>query len=129
MLTKSLNFFMFVQVQDEEGRKLTLLQAVKNIHRPDVYRPVLLVLVNFNLMMLTGPFVIVFYAVDIFQSAGVEVDSNLAAIIIAAIRIVGKIQRVLITKLKYIVSAKNSTKSKKMSHNRSNFFQCSLNQY
>lgn len=46
-------------------------------------------MVNMILTMLTGVFVVVFYAVEIFQSSKVDMDSYLSAIIIAAIRVIG----------------------------------------
>ena len=39
--------------------------------------------------MMSGPFAIIFYAVEIFQEAGTGVDQYLAAIITAILRIIG----------------------------------------
>ena len=50
--------------------------------------------------MFSGPFAIIFYAVEIFQEAGSGVDQYLAAIITAIVRIIGgPVALILIQKL------------------------------
>ena len=44
---------------------------------------------TFTSVMISGPFAIIFYAVEIFQEAGSGVDQYLAAIITAIVRIIG----------------------------------------
>ena len=40
--------------------------------------------------MFSGPFVVVFYSVEIYKNSGVEVNEHVAAIISAAVRVGGK---------------------------------------
>ena len=68
-----------------------MTEALRNLSRPDVRTPFLLITVNFYLVMLSGPFAIIFYSVQIFQSAGGGLDQHLAAIIVATIRVLGGI--------------------------------------
>ena len=77
------------KVQEKQESALSLCDALKNFPHPDVYKPVLIVTFNFVLIILAGPVTIVFYAVEIFQTTGVEIDKYLAAIIMGAVRVIG----------------------------------------
>ena len=85
------------QIQEAKERQshgLTMTEAIGNLSRPDVRTPFLLITINFYLVMLSGPFAIIFYSVQIFQSAGGGLDQHLAllaAIIVATIRVLGGI--------------------------------------
>ena len=63
-----------------------MTEAVRNLARPDVRTPFILVTVNFLFMIFSGPFVIIFYSVEIFQKTGDGSDKYLASIIVASIR-------------------------------------------
>ena len=77
------------ETKEQQSHGLTMTEAVRNLTRPDVRTPFLLITVNFYLVMLSGPFAIIFYSVQIFQATGVGPDQHLAAIIVAAIRVLG----------------------------------------
>ena len=77
------------KVREKQESALSLCDALKNFTHPDVYKPVLIVTFNFVLIILAGPVAIVFYAVEIFQTTGVEIDKYLAAIIMGAVRVLG----------------------------------------
>ena len=77
------------KTQEKQESALTLKDALKNFTHPDVHKPFLLVVANLVLIMFAGPFAIVFYAVEIFQETGIEVDKYIAAIIMGIIRVVG----------------------------------------
>ena len=77
------------ETKEQQSHGLTMTEAVRNLTRPDVRNPFLLITVNFYLVMLSGPFAIIFYSVQIFQATGVGPDQHLAAIIVAAIRVLG----------------------------------------
>ncbi|XP_023336801.1 facilitated trehalose transporter Tret1 isoform X2 [Eurytemora carolleeae] len=77
------------KVQEKQESALSLCEAFQNFTHPDVYKPVLLVVTNFILTMMAGPFAIVFYAVEIFQATGVQVDKYIATIIMGFIRVLG----------------------------------------
>ena len=66
-----------------------MTEAIRNLRRPDVRTPFLLITANFFFVMLSGPFAIVFYSVEIFQNTGVGIDKYLASIIVSSIRVVG----------------------------------------
>ena len=78
------------KVQEKQESALSLCEAFQNFTHPDVYKPVLLVVTNFILTMMAGPFAIVFYAVEIFQATGVQVDKYIATIIMGFIRVLGE---------------------------------------
>ncbi len=78
------------KVQEKQESALSLHDALKNFRNPDVYKPVLIVAFNFVLIKLAGPVAIAYYAVEIFQTTGVEVDKYLAAIIMGGVRVLGK---------------------------------------
>jgi MFS family permease len=75
------------QTQENQNRGLSLCEALSNFRRPDIWRPIMLALANTVLVMLSGPFVIVFYAVEIFRSAGAgEGVEHVATISMGAVR-------------------------------------------
>ena len=77
-----------------------MTEAIRNLSRPDVRTPFILITVNFYLVMLSGPFAIIFYSVEIFQKTGANIDKYLASIIVATIRVTGGVLGVfLIQKL------------------------------
>ena len=51
---------------------------------------------TFTSVMISGPFAIIFYAVEIFQEAGSGVDQYLAAIITAIVRIIGGLVAIIL---------------------------------
>ena len=77
------------EAKEQQSHGLTMTEAISNLSRPDVRTPFLLITVNFYLVMLSGPFAIIFYSVEIFQNTGANIDKYLASIIVAAIRVTG----------------------------------------
>merc|ERR1719507_187591 len=77
------------EAQEQQSHGLTMKEAIRNLSRPDVRTPFLLITFNFYLVMLSGPFAIIFYSVEIFQNTGASIDKYLASIIVAAIRVTG----------------------------------------
>ena len=68
-----------------------MTEAIRNLRRPDVRIPFLLITANFFFVLISGPFAIIFYSVEIFQNTGVGIDKYLASIIVASIRVMGGI--------------------------------------
>ena len=68
-----------------------MTEAIRNLSRPDVRKPFLLITTNCCLLLLCGPVLIIFYSVEIFQNIGAGIDNHLASIIVAAIRVMGGI--------------------------------------
>ena len=54
--------------------------------------PFLIISLNFFFTMFSGPFVVVFYSVEIYKNSGVEVNEHVAAIISAAVRVGGQLK-------------------------------------
>ena len=95
-----------------------MVEAVKNLSRYDIRTPFLLTIFNLMFIMLAGPMAIIFYAVEIFQvlahraltkssmsslkknffqeAGNGQVNSHLAAIISAVVRLLGGILAVFI---------------------------------
>merc|ERR1712025_1430988 len=84
--------------REKQDKGLTMTQAFLNLSRFDIRRPVLLSLTNFSFVTLAGPFAIIFYGVEIFEEVGVDANEHLAAIVVAAIRVVGGIVAILLTR-------------------------------
>ena len=78
-------------LKEKQSHGLTSIEALKNLSRSDVRTPFLLVLTNFYLVLWTGPLVFIFYSVEIFQDAGVNVNEYVAAILTAVLRVCGGI--------------------------------------
>ena len=86
--------------REQQSHGLTFKEAIKNLSRYDIRTPFLLSIFTFLSVMFSGPFAIIFYAVEIFQEAGSGVDQYLAAIITAIVRIIGGlVALILIQKL------------------------------
>jgi MFS family permease len=76
-----------LHTQENQNQGLSLHEALANFRRRDIWQPVMLALANMVLVTLAGPSVIVFYAVEIFRSAGAgEGVEHVAAICMGAIR-------------------------------------------
>jgi hypothetical protein len=76
-----------LKTQENQNQGLSVHDAIANFRRSDIWQPVLLALANMVLVTLAGPSVIIFYAVEIFQSAGAgEGVEHVAAISMGAIR-------------------------------------------
>ncbi|KAH8306543.1 hypothetical protein KR018_009726 [Drosophila ironensis] len=58
------------------------------IHRPEVYKPVLLMTTFFGFQQMCGVVVIIVYAVQIAQQAGVTIDPVLVAVMLGVARII-----------------------------------------
>ena len=66
-----------------------MTEAFRNLARPDVRNPFILITINMFLVTFSGDLAVIYYSVDIFQNAGVSVNKYLASIIVAAIRVAG----------------------------------------
>ena len=75
--------------KERQNHGLTFSEALRNLSRYDIRTPFVLTICCFLCVMLSGPFAIIFYAVEIFQEAGTGLDQYLAAIITAILRIFG----------------------------------------
>ena len=86
--------------KEKKDHGLTFTDALKNLSRYDIRTPFLLSICCSLSVMFSGPFAIIFYAVEIFQEAGTGVDQYLAAIITAICRLLGGVMALfLIQKL------------------------------
>ena len=78
-------------IQEKESHGLTTIEAIKNLSKPHVRSPFLIIVTNFILTNFSGCAAIIFYAVGIFKQAGIDENEHLAAIITAVVRIFGGI--------------------------------------
>jgi hypothetical protein len=60
--------------------------AVSGLLRPEVWKPLLILNTFFLFQQMSGVFVVIFYAVDIAQEAGVHADGYLVSVLIGAAR-------------------------------------------
>jgi len=86
------------KTREKQKHGLTMIQALRNLSRPDIRKPFLLITCNFCFVMFTGPFAMIFYAIQIFQESGIDANEHLAAIVVAAIRVVGGIAAIVLIK-------------------------------
>ena len=77
--------------REKHTHALSITEAIKNLSRYEIRTPFLLSIFVFLFAMFSGPFAIIFYAVDIFKDAGVNSNQHMAAIITAIVRIGGGI--------------------------------------
>ena len=77
------------EANEQQDHGLTMTEAFRNLSRPDVRTPFLLISINMCLLTFSGPFAILFYITDIFKDTVVSIDKYLASIIVAAIQVVG----------------------------------------
>ena len=68
-----------------------MTEAFRNLARPDVRNPFILITINMFIVTFAGDLAIIYYSVDIFQNAGVSINKYVASIIVAAIRVAGGI--------------------------------------
>ena len=80
------------QSREKQSHGITLTEALRNLSRREIRTPFLIILASFYFSLFTGPFAIIFYAVEIFKEAGVASNEHLAAIITALVRI-GKLAK------------------------------------
>jgi len=85
-----------VRTQENQENKLGLKQALKNLQYPDIYRPFLLISVNFLLVTLTGAPAITYYAIQVFQDVGVAGGEYFSAIILGIVRVLGGIVAIFV---------------------------------
>ena len=78
-------------IMEDQSRGLTMTQAIRNLSRPDVRTPFLLVTVNYFLVIISGPPIIIFYSVSIFQNLGGTIDKYIVAILSASVQVIGGI--------------------------------------
>ena len=68
-----------------------MMEAFRNLSRPDVRKPFILVAFNEFIVAFSGPLAIIYYSVGIFENTGVSLDKYLASIIVATILVMGGI--------------------------------------
>ena len=73
--------------KENQDHGLTMTEAIRNLRRREIRTPFLLIFTSYLFVMWSGPVVIMFYAVEIFEKAGVSTTNQyLAAIIAASVR-------------------------------------------
>lgn len=77
------------ELKEKKDHGLTMTDALKNLSKREIRTPFTLIMFNFLFGTFSGPNVIVFYAVEIFNDVGVSTSGYLAAIITAASRVLG----------------------------------------
>ena len=82
-------------IQEKQSHGLTTLEAIKNLSKPHVRSPFIIIVMNFMLTNFSGCAALIFYAVGIFKQAGIDENEHLAAIIIAIVRIFGGVLAIL----------------------------------
>ena len=68
-----------------------MMEAFRNLSRPDVRKPFILVAFNELIVAFSGPLAIIYYSVGVFENTGVSLDKYLASIIVATILVMGGI--------------------------------------
>jgi len=71
-----------------EEKKESLLQA---LHKPNVWKPFLILLIFFALQQLSGIYVILFYAVSVLKNIGIDVNEYMASVGMSVIRLFASI--------------------------------------
>ena len=77
------------EAKEQQSHGLTMTEAIRNLARPDVRKPFLLIMTNCCLLLLCGPVLIIFYSVEILQDTAESIDEYLSSIIVASIRVMG----------------------------------------
>lgn len=87
---------------DENSRLLKIKEDFDLYKQPTVYKPVVILFVLFLFQQLSGGYVIIFYAVDLFREIGgqfqEEIDEYVALVLLGTIRFVMSIISALISK-------------------------------
>jgi len=60
----------------------------RNLHEPEVYKPLVILMSLFAFQQLTGIFVVIVFAVQISQEAGIEIDPFMCAVLIGLARLI-----------------------------------------
>lgn len=68
-----------------------VVKKLKMLMKRSFIRPYLLIISFFVFQQSTGIFSIMFYAIDVVQGAGVQLDSYITIVIIASVRVVGMV--------------------------------------
>ena len=84
--------------REKQKNALTSTEAIKNLSKYEIRTPFLLSIFVFLFTMFSGPYAIIFYAVEIFKDAGVDSNQHMAAIITALVRIGGGILSIFLIK-------------------------------
>ncbi|XP_054266048.1 facilitated trehalose transporter Tret1-2 homolog isoform X2 [Macrosteles quadrilineatus] len=69
-------------------RSLSLTTTLKALSRPEAWKPLIIMNTFFFFQQFTGTFVVIFYAVDVVQEAGVKTDPFLVTVLIGLTRLV-----------------------------------------
>lgn len=90
--------FLLLSYEKNKQKSLERLDGVaggrfaKNVSyltKPTFYKPFLIVMTYFFFQQFTGTFVVIFYAINIVEEAGVKIDAYLAIVLIALTRLIG----------------------------------------
>ena len=76
-------------LKEKQSHGLTTLEALKNLSKPHVQIPFIIIVMNFILANFSGIAIMIFYAVGVFKQAGIDGDEHFAAILAAILRIFG----------------------------------------
>ncbi|XP_014477239.1 PREDICTED: facilitated trehalose transporter Tret1-like [Dinoponera quadriceps] len=74
--------------QKRKEKKESLLRA---LHKPNVWKPFLILLVFFALQQLSGIYVILFYAVNVLKDIGIDINEYTASVGVGVIRLFASI--------------------------------------
>ena len=78
-----------IALKEKQSHGLTTIEAIKNLSKPHIRTPFIIIVMNFILSNFAGIAVMIFYAVGVFKQAGINENEHLAAIITAVVRIFG----------------------------------------
>ena len=79
------------EAKEQQSHGLTMVEAFRNLSKPEVRTPFVLNVTNMCLVAFSGPLAIIYYSVGVFENTGVSIDKYLASIIVAAILVTGNI--------------------------------------
>jgi MFS family permease len=84
----------YIRSRDEEGTNQAEQKShwISGIKHPQVYKPLIILIILFILQQLSGGYVLIFYTINIFRNLGSEfvtsVDENLASLLLGTIRLI-----------------------------------------
>uniref|UniRef100_A0A023F846 Putative transporter major facilitator superfamily n=2 Tax=Triatoma infestans TaxID=30076 RepID=A0A023F846_TRIIF len=76
------------KLKSSSNKASSFTSAIKAFSRPESYKPFILMNIFFLFQQLTGVFVVIFYAVDVVQEAGVKSDPFVIAVLIGLTRLI-----------------------------------------
>lgn len=82
----------YQRTRGDDGAQVDQSHWISGIRRPEVYKPLTILIILFLLQQLAGGYVLIFYTINIFRNLGSEfvtsVDEHLASLLLGTIRLI-----------------------------------------